>query len=113
MVFGNPTTKIGGRSKREICAKLFGYDFYDFLVKLSNGSLDWDINKRYKNLSALLQREEAAFLDEVMDDLRNTGVPFIPLYDSLIVKKTDEIYVREAFKRVISEKNLFGVITID
>lgn len=110
LVFGSPVSKIGGLSKKELCAKLFGYDFYEFLVKLSKGRLDWDIDKKYKNLSALLQREESSFMDAVMSVLEQKGIAFIPIYDSLIVKKTDEPAVKGVFQKVIEENRLVRII---
>ena len=112
LVFGSPVSKIGGLSKKELCAKLFGFDFYEFLVKLSKGRLDWDIDKKYKNLSALLQREESSFMDAVMSVLEQNGIAFIPIYDSLILKKTDEPAVKSLFERVIEDKKLNSVIRI-
>jgi hypothetical protein len=113
LVFGSPVSKIGGVSKKELCAKMFGYDFYEFLLNLSKGRLDWDIDKRYKNLSALLQREESNFMYAVMSVLEQMSIAFIPIYDSLIVKKTDEPAVRGVFERIIEDKKLIRVIDIN
>lgn len=112
LVFGSPASKIGGLSRKELCGKLFGYDFYQFLVRLSVGRMDWDIDKKYKNLSALLQREESSFMDMVMSVLEQMGIPLIPIYDSLIVKKKEEPVARGVFEKLIEDQKLTGTIFV-
>ncbi len=95
-----------------MCAKLFGYDVYDFLVRIAKGRFDWDIDKKYKNLSALLQREESIIMDAVMGELAKKEISFIPIYDSLIVKKSEEGIVKYLFEMIIADKKLSIILRI-
>ncbi len=110
LIFGNPINKIAGKSRRDLIVKIFGLDFYEFLVKLSKGKLGLD--KNYKNLSMLLQKEEAGFLNKVMLRLIDKGLFFLPLYDSLIVKKSDADIVKSVFNEVIEDAGLTGILKI-
>lgn len=113
IVLGNPLHKFKGKNKRDLIDKLFGYGFYDFLVELANIDFGLEVDRNDKNLVALLQREESSFLNSVMQKLIDKGIPFLPLYDSLIVKISDANAVRAAFKSSIDEKKLSGIIRIN
>ena len=67
---------------------------------------------KYRNLSALLQREESKFLNDVMAELMKEKVDFLPLYDSLIVKKSDQDRVKDAFNSVIAKNGYDGIIKV-
>ena len=111
LIFGNPINKIAGKSRRDLIIKIFGLDFYEFLEELSKGKLGLD--KNYKNLSMLLQKEEAGFLNKVMLRLIDKELSFLPLYDSLIVKKSDADNVKSVFNDVIEELGLTGILKIN
>ena len=68
--------------------------------------------KKYRNLSALLQREESKFVNEVMALLMKDEVKFLPLYDCLIVKKSDEDRVKEAFNSIIAKNGYDGIVKV-
>lgn len=108
--FRNKTYK--GKSKEELIGKIFGPDFYDFVVFLSKQEfVDLD-SEKYKNLNVLLQREESTFLNEVMAELMKYKVSFLPLYDCLIVKKSDQKRVKEAFNSIIAKNGYDGIIKV-
>jgi hypothetical protein len=108
--FRNKTYK--GKSKEELIGKIFGPDFYDFVVFLSKQELEDLDSEKYKNLNVLLQREESKFLNEVMAELMKYKVSFLPLYDCLIVKKSDQKRVKEAFNFIISINGYEGIIKV-
>jgi hypothetical protein len=110
LIFGNPINKVAGNSRRDLIIKIFGLDFYEFLEELSKGKLGLD--KNYKNLSMLLQKEEAGFLNKVMLILIDKDISFLPLYDSLIVNKSDADNVKSVFNDFIEEQGLTGVLKI-
>jgi len=112
IVLGNPLHKLKGKNKKDLIERLFGYGFYDFLVELANIDFGLDVDRKDKNLVALLQREESSFLNSVMQKLIEKHILFLPLYDSLIVKISDASTVRAAFMATIEEKGLFGIIRI-
>jgi hypothetical protein len=100
----NPDFK--DKNKKELIIHLFGKDFFEVLQEIQRLDIEGIDIKKHRNISALLQREESKFLSEVMSQLMNDKVMFLPLYDSLIVKKSDKQKVEEAFK-LMTEKNGF------
>lgn len=113
LVFGDPQYKLNKKEKREVIDKAFGSDFYDFLKDLSVADLGVkSVGKNYKNLSHLLQKEESEFLMKVMKVLSKKKIPFLPLYDSLIVKSSDRSIVVDAFDSVINRMDLKGIIQV-
>lgn len=112
IVLGNPWHKLKGKNKKKLVDELFGYGFYDFLVDLANIDFGLGVNRKDKNLAALLQREESSFLQTVMQQLTYKGIHFLPLYDSLIVKASDAKVVKAIFEVAISDQMLTGIIRI-
>ncbi len=111
IVFGNIEFDKFRKFKREkLISDVFGKDFYQFLLSVKKLNLP-RIDKS-KNLSALLQREEAKFLDEVMLDLKSKNIKFLPLYDSLIVKPSDLDTVKLSFQKTIIKNNLGGFLRL-
>lgn len=108
IIFSNPRDKIAGFDKRTLIIKLFGNGFYNFLLELSKQKLDLS-KDHYKNLSKLLQKQESDLLYKVMVRLE---VPYLPLYDSLIVKKSDTAHVRAVFKDVFKELHLAHILKV-
>jgi hypothetical protein len=112
IAYGNPIHGKKNKNKKELIGKIFSGDFYHFLLRLTKTDLKVKIKDRTKNMSALLQREESAFLDKVIIKLIADKIDFLPLYDSLIVKSKDEEKVRELFYDVIMEENLIRFISL-
>lgn len=112
IMYGDPLHDKKKNTKKELIGKVFSEDFYHFLLRLTKTDLKDKIKDRRKNLSALLQREESAFLDKVIDKLIADKIDFLPLYDSLIVKSKDEQKVRELFNEIILEYNLLKFIQL-
>jgi bifunctional DNA-binding transcriptional regulator/antitoxin component of YhaV-PrlF toxin-antitoxin module len=108
IVFGKPVGKLAGLDKKVLIIKLFGEGFYIFLVELSNQKLDL-IKDHYKNLSKLLQKKEADIINMVMNKL---DIPFLPLYDSLIVKKKDANQAIAAFNDIFKEQGLAHILKV-
>ena len=112
IAYGNPIHGKKNKDKKVLIGKTFSEDFYHFLLRLTKTDLKVGIKDRTKNMSALLQREESAFLDKVIIKLIETKISFLPLYDSLIVKSKDEQKVRELFNDVIMEEGLTRFISL-
>ena len=112
LIFGNPKNPIKGKSREELICFFFGNDMSEFIKSLALTDLGLDLNKKHKNLSALLQREEAAFMEDVMTEMHENGVKFIPIYDSLVVKVSDLENARLIFNNVIRSHKLNGILTI-
>lgn len=111
IIFGNPKHKIGKHNRKDLCTEIFGSEFYRFIDELANENLDLqNVDRSYKNLSFILQKTESKFLSIVMNKLIDTGLSFLPLYDSLIVKKSDADMVRAVFNEVIEEQELTGIL---
>ena len=112
IVLGDPVHKLKGQDKKKLVDELFGYGFYEFLTELAKIDFGLEVDRKAKNLVALLQREESAFLNSVMLKLVDDGVCFLPLYDSLIVKSSDAEAVKSAFRTAILEQKLTGIIQL-
>lgn len=110
LVFGIPKSKLGVHSRKKICDKLFGEEFYNFLSELSEIDLGVGLNANYKNLAYLLQKTESIFMNFVMVELGE--IPFLPIHDSVVVRESDTKVVKEVFKRMIIEHKLDGILTI-
>jgi hypothetical protein len=114
VVFGDlDFESIRGFNRIGLITALFGSDFYDFLLSVNRLNVEGiDKSESYKNLSALLQRKEAALLEEVMNELILKEIKFLPLYDSLIVKESDVWQVIMTYYRIIDKNNLNEFIRI-
>jgi hypothetical protein len=112
IVLGDPIYKLKGQDKRQLVDELFGYGFYEFLTELAKLDFGLEVKRKANNMVALLQREESAFLNSVMQKLVDDGVCFLPLYDSLIVKSSDADAVKTAFRTAILEQKLTGIIQL-
>jgi len=112
LVLGDPGFELKGQAKKKLVDELFGYGFYEFLTELAKIDFGLEVDRKAKNLVALLQREESAFLNSVMLKLVEDGVCFLPLYDSLIVKSSDAEAVKSAFRTAILEQKLTGIIQL-
>lgn len=110
LIFGDPNSKYGYKKKKDLCNKLFGPDFFEFLCELAKLDLGKGLSANYKNLSYLLQTLESKYLNYVMNEMGD--MPFLPMHDSLVVKKSDSKPVRQLFKKMISDHNLNGILTI-
>ena len=101
LIFGNPKDPIKGKPRQELISFFFGFYMYEFISALALADLGLELNKKHANLSALLQREEAGFMVDVMAEMYNNGVKFIPIYDILVVKASEGIKTRFIFNNVI------------
>lgn len=113
LLFGkliNP--KYKGREKKELINEVFGSDFYDLLVHISNLDVEGIEEKKYRNLNALLNREESKFLKEVMEVLMKQNISFLPLYDCLIVKISDAGKVNSTFQSIIEKNGFKGKVKV-
>jgi hypothetical protein len=112
IVLGDPVHKLKGQDKKKLVDELFGYGFYEFLTELAKIDFGLEVDRKAKNLVALLQREESSFLNSVMLKLVEDGICFLPLYDSLIVKSSDAEAVKSAFRTAILEQKLTGIVQL-
>lgn len=115
VALGNPKRdSLSGHNKKEFISNLIGRKFYDFLISLTKIEIEGvKKHERYKNIAAILQREESAFLDIVMSKLIDIDIKFIPIYDSLIIKESDQYKVKAIFKEVIKSHAVETFIRID
>ncbi len=104
--------EYGGKNKKELIEKIFGPNLYELIEHLTTLDVEGIEAGKYRNLSALLQREESKFLNEVMAELMKDKVDFLPLYDSLIVKESDKDRVKEAFNLIIIKNGYDGIIKV-
>jgi hypothetical protein len=111
LIFGNPKDPIKGKPRQELVSFFFGFYMYEFISALALTDLGLELNKKYANLSALLQREEASFMADVMAEMYNNGVKFIPIYDSLIIKASDREKAKFHFNNIIRSHKLEGILT--
>lgn len=112
LIFGNPKNPLKGKSREELISFFFGFDMSEFIKSLALTDMGLDLKQKHKNLSALLQREEAAFMQDVMTEMHLNGIGFIPIYDSLIVKVSDFENARLIFNNVIRSHKLNGILSI-
>jgi len=111
LIFGNPKNPIKGRSREELISFFFGFYMYEFISALALTDLGLELNKKHANLSSLLQREEAAFMADVMSEMYNNGVKFIPIYDSLVLKASDREKAKFHFNNIIRSHKLQGILS--
>jgi hypothetical protein len=110
LVFGKPSKAVGKKKRKDICDKLFGEAFHPFLTELANLDLGVDLDSNHKNLSYLLQKIESFFLNLVMNEMGD--IPFLPIHDALLVKKSDGEKVRSIFNTVIDRLELASILKI-
>ena len=110
LVFGKPRQAVGKMKRKDICDKLFGKEFHPFLSELAKIDLGKELDKNHKNLSYLLQRTECYFLNLVMDEMGN--IPYLPIHDALIVKKSDAERTKEIFNNTIAKHNIGNILRI-
>jgi hypothetical protein len=110
LVFGKPRQAVGKLKRKDICDKLFGKEFHPFLSELAKIDLGVGLDKNHKNLSYLLQKTECHFLNFVMDEMGN--IPYLPIHDALIVKKSDAERTKEIFNNMIAKHNIGNILRI-
>jgi hypothetical protein len=110
LVFGKPKKAIGKKKRKDVCDKLFGKGFYPFLTELADLDLGVELDSKHKNLSYLLQKIESYFLNLVMKEMGD--IPFLPIHDALLVKKSDGEQVRSIFNSVIDKLELGSILKI-
>jgi hypothetical protein len=109
LVFGKPRSWLGMYRKKDVCDKLFGPEFYNFLSELASLDLEKGLSHKHKNLSYLLQKTECTFLNKLMEEMGD--IPFLPIHDSLMVRTTDANKVKKLFKKAIIDSKLEGIIS--
>ncbi len=112
LVYGNPKYKINKEDRKKLVTKIFGPNMFTLLKMFSSNDFEFGVDKKYKNLVALLQRVESVFLLEVIKQHVRRDIPFLPLYDSMIVRKQDEAKTRAIFNYVIEKRKLKDYISI-
>jgi len=112
LVYGDPKYKINKVDRKKLITQIFGANMFKIIEKFSSNDFDFGVNKTYKNLVALLQRAESSFLMLVIKEHMSRKIPFLPLYDSLIVRKQDEAKSRAIFNYVIEKRKLKEYISI-
>jgi len=110
LVFGKPRQAVGKMKRKDICNKLFGNEFHPFLSELAKIDLGVGLDKNHKNLSYLLQKTECHFLNFVMDEMGK--IPYLPIHDALIVKKSDAERTKEIFNSMIAKHNIGNILRI-
>lgn len=105
--------KYKGIDRKELISSLFGQGFFEVLEEIEKFDIEGINDDKHRNLSALLQREESIFLTEVMYHLMEDKILFLPLYDCLIVKKSDESKVTEAFNFIIEKNGFTDIVRLD
>ncbi len=110
LIFGNPKDKVGVYKRKELCDNLFGQDFYMFLSEVAKLDLSKGFSSDHKNLSFMLQTIESKYLNFVMAEMGNMS--FLPMHDSVVVKKSDAKAVKKLFKKMIFEHELKEILLI-
>jgi hypothetical protein len=95
MFFGPPEGKFKGRDVSELIRHLFGYDMLEYLRETRRNARGKPDSFFHKNLSSILQKEEATLMDAVLT--RMAGIPCIPMHDALIVAERHADAARKAF----------------
>ncbi len=105
--------KYKGIDRKELISSLFGQGFFEVLEEIEKFEIEGINDDKHRNLSALLQREESIFLTEIMYHLMEDKIMFLPLYDCLIVKKSDASKVTESFNFIIEKNGFTDIIRLD
>ncbi len=113
LIFGKLRGKLGNYSKKDLIIKLFGMDMYMFLDSLRGEALEIEVDQVHKRLSKLLQEQESGFMRLVMEDLIEHKIPFLPIYDSLLVKESQYTEAKKVFQNVIDRQNLQRILKIN
>jgi hypothetical protein len=95
MLFGPPEGKFKGRDVSELIRHLFGHDMLEYLRETRRNAKGKPDSFFHKNLSSILQKEEATLMDAVLT--RMAGIPCIPMHDALIVAERHAPTARKAF----------------
>lgn len=110
MLFGPPEGRYRGQEVGVLIRQVFGADMVLFLKELRAGWKGKPDSFFHKNLSAVLQREEASLLAAAMTDLDRLGIPFLPMHDALVVRMRDANSARSALARAIDHRGWGDVL---
>ncbi len=115
LIFGKlyEVGRLGNYNKLELIIKLFGNDMLKFLKSLHTEELEIDVDQEHKRLSKLLHEQESGFMKLVMEDLILHKIPFLPIYDSILVKESQYSKAKRVFQGVIDRKNLQRILKIN
>ena len=67
-------------------------------------------NSPNEKITELLQKTECHFLNFVMDEMGK--IPYLPIHDALIVKKSDAERTKEIFNSMIAKHNIGNILRI-
>lgn len=110
MLFGPPEGKFKGRDVSELIRLVFGYDMLEYLRETRRNAKGRPDSFFHKNLSSVLQREEADLMDAVMARLE--GIPYIPMHDALIVPGRHVAAARKAFTEELRNRGWDEVLQV-
>jgi len=110
MLFGPPEGRYRGQEVGALIRQVFGGDMVVFLKELRAGWKGKPDSFFHKNLSAVLQREEASLLAAAMTELDGLDIPFLPMHDALVVRRRDAAAAGNALARAIDHRGWGDVL---
>lgn len=112
IVFGRINTGSEGPAMTALVSSLFGREFIVFLNQFKKLSTGLPMNFYHKNFYTLLHREVSDFMNLVMERAATAGIPFIPLFDTVIVKTSQVRQMQEIFQSAMVAKRLERVLMV-
>lgn len=112
IVFGRINTGSEGPAMTALVSSLFGREFIVFLKQFKKLSTGLPMNFYHKNFYTLLHREVSDYMNLVMEKAAIAGIPFIPLFDTVIVKTSQIRQMQEIFQSAMVSKKLERVLIV-
>ncbi len=112
IVFGRINTGSEGPAMTALVSSLFGREFIVFLKQFKKLSTGLPMNFYHKNFYTLLHREVSDFMNLVMERATKAGIPFIPMFDTMIVKTSHVRQMQDIFQSAMISKGLEKVLIV-
>lgn len=112
IVFGKINTGREGPSMTALVSSLFGREFIVFLKQFKKLSTGLPMNFYHKNFYTLLHREVSEFMQDVMERAMRSGILFIPMFDTMIVKSSQVRQMQEIFQATMKARGLDRVLLL-
>ena len=112
IVFGKINTGSEGPAMTALVSSLFGREFTVFLKQFKKLSTGLPLNFYHKNFYTLLHREVSEFMQDVMERAMRSGILFIPMFDTMIVKSSQARQMQEIFQATMKGRGLDKVLLL-
>ena len=112
IVFGKINTGTEGPAMTALVSSLFGREFIVFLKQFKKQTKGLPMNFYHKNFYTLLHKEVSEFMQDVMERAMRAGIPYLPMFDTMIVKTSHVRQIQDIFHTAMKARGVDKVLLL-